>query len=91
MRLSAVKINHISHLIADELENESSVKLLAEKNDVRLKIKVLITKELKLDDIVDEKIRKSISSMSRKIPEGSREWEVLYNKMFEEEMEKLRR
>jgi hypothetical protein len=35
---------------------------------------------------LDELVRKKIQSLSRHIPLGSREWDVLYRKYLEEEM-----
>jgi len=35
---------------------------------------------------VDEFARDRISRLSRKVPEGGREWEILYRKYFEEEI-----
>lgn len=37
---------------------------------------------------MDELVRRKIRSMSRVIPEGGREWEILYRRFFEEEMRK---
>ena len=42
--------------------------------------------ELKFDDEADAAVRRTIQSLSRKVPEGSREWEVLYQKYREEEL-----
>jgi len=90
MKLRIEKINHIAHLIAARLIEDPHVTCLREKNDIRLKIKDTIITELKLDDEIDFATKKVLSSYARKIPEGSREWEVLYKKTFEEEMEKRR-
>ncbi|MBN2382440.1 DUF507 family protein [bacterium] len=90
MKLRIEKINHLAHLITNHLVEASSVTLLQEKNDVRLKIKEIIINELKLDDEIDRKTKQILASYSRQIPEGSREWDVLYRKTFDEEMEKRR-
>jgi len=39
----------------------------------------------------DEAARRTIQSLSRKVPEGSREWDVLYRKYVEEEMNRRRK
>ena len=90
MLLSREKINHLSKLIVNGLEKEDAVDLLVEQNDVRLQIVRIITDELKIDDIVDEEVRKVLNSYSKKLKEGSSEWEVLYRKHYEEEMKKRR-
>ncbi|MBN1552704.1 DUF507 family protein [bacterium] len=91
MRLSAAKINHIAHLVADLCVNESAISCVRPKNDIRLRVKIIITDELKLNDDIDRNVRRTINSMQKSPPEGSREWEVLYEKYYEEEMNRRRR
>jgi uncharacterized protein len=91
MRLSAMKINHLAHVVADGLYREESIDFAVDKNEVRLRIKTLIMEELQLDDDIDRVARETIDSFSRRIPEGSKEWEVVYNKIYAEEMGKRRR
>jgi hypothetical protein len=43
------------------------------------------------DDQIDEIVRRKIQSLSRHVPPGSREWDVLYRKYFEEESRKQRK
>ena len=88
MRLGRSKINHLSHVIIKALEEDPAVELLKDSYLVRLDIVRIITRELKVEEEVDEIARKKLSSYSRKIQEGSQEWDVLYQKIFEEEMAK---
>ena len=53
-------------------------------------IKRTIRDYLKVEDEVDTAVRQKIRSLSKPIPEGSKEWEVLYKKYFEEEMARRR-
>lgn len=43
------------------------------------------------DDPIDEIVRRKIASLSRHVPPGSREWDILYRKYFEEETRKQRK
>lgn len=87
MRLSEDRISHISHLIIDALWRDDLVDY--PKEDAALQeVKRTITDYLKIEDEVDELVRKKIHSMSRVIPEGGREWDVLYKKFFQEEIAK---
>jgi len=43
------------------------------------------------DDHIDSVIRQKILSLSRHVPPGSREWDILYRKYIEEENRKQRR
>ena len=91
MVLNDDKINHLSHLILQGLEREPDVKLALPAHEVLREVKRIIIGELKLDDEVDLAVRRKLASYSRKISEGSPEWDVLYRKSFEEEMRKRRR
>lgn len=88
MRLSREKINHLSQMIVKDLQAKGLTNFLREPNDVRLQIVKVITEELKVDDDVDAAVRNTLSSYSRKIMEGGREWDVMYHKLYEEEWNK---
>jgi hypothetical protein len=91
VRLSREKINHLSHLITRHLADDEAVTFLKEENDVRLDIMRVILSELEIDDQVDALVRKRLDSYSRKIAEGTQEWGIMYQKLYEEEMNKLGR
>ena len=87
MRFSEDRVRHISHLILDELEKESCVEEGGRAAAVH-EIKKVLFDYFKAEDNVDDLVRDKIRSLSRIVPEGSREWDVLFNKLFNEEMEK---
>jgi len=43
---------------------------------------------LKIEDQADENARKVCASYSRKLREGTDEWDILYNKHYEEHLSK---
>jgi hypothetical protein len=88
MRLSREKITHLSHLILKELESTAATRLLTAGNAVRLQVVRSITDGLKLEESIDEEVRRILRSYSRKIVEGSREWDVMYQKTYEQELHK---
>ena len=88
LKLSRPKMVHLSHVVVEGLEKHPDVLLIHDRNDVRLRIFDLILEEAKADAEMDATARKKISSMSRPIPEGSEEWEVLYRQYYREEIEK---
>lgn len=90
MRLSRGKINHLSKLLLEALEEDPQADFLREPNEVRLQMVRIITDELTIDEIVDEEARRILASYSKKFREGSPEWEILYSKHYEEEMVKRR-
>ncbi len=91
MRLSEDRIYHISHLIQDMLLRNRNVDILLTEERVLREVKRTIADELKFEDEADEAARRTIQSLSRKVPEGSREWDVLYRKYVEEEINRRRK
>ena len=87
MRFSDDRISHISHLILDLLEDESCIDK-GGKVSILHDIKKILLNYFKAEDQVDDIVRNKIRSYTRVIPEGSREWEIMYNKLFAEEMGK---
>jgi hypothetical protein len=88
-RLTESRISHLAHLIIDgvwkndlaDFPNEA--RSLAETKRV---LEDFFGGEDRLDDIVRQKIQ----SLSRRVAPGSREWDVLYRKYYEEELRKHR-
>jgi uncharacterized protein len=91
MRLSEDRISHISHLILKALSKSKNVKLLMAEERVLRELKRAITDELRFEDDADAAARRTIRSLSRQIPEGGREWDVLYRKYFEEEINRRKK
>jgi hypothetical protein len=89
-RLSDNRISHLAHLIIDGLWKEDLAdfpnegRALAETKNV---LKEFFSREERLDEVVRQKIQ----SLSRPIPPGSREWDILYHKYLDEELRKQRR
>ena len=91
MRLSREKLIHLSHVITKGLETSPGVKLLKDRNDVRLFVLDILNDAMKLEDDIDMAVRQKIETQKKEIIEGSREWDVLYRKYYEEEVAKHRR
>ncbi len=87
MNFSEDRLRHISHLILDALDEEY---LIGEggNSSVLHDIKKVLMKYFAAGNEVDDMVRAKIHSYSRRIPEGSSEWSVMYDKLYEEEMNK---
>jgi hypothetical protein len=83
MRMSRERIFHLTDLIVKELEASPAVQV-KNHEDLRSEILRALTEESKLEESIDGEVRKILASYSRSMPEGSREWEVLYQKTREE-------
>jgi len=87
MRLSEDRISHLAHLITDGPWKDDIVDYTDEDMVIR-ETKRIIFEYMKLDDEVDTFLREKLKSYSRGVQEGSREWDILYKKHYEEEMKK---
>jgi len=85
MMLSDDKISHLSHVLLKGLKDNKLIEVNEEEGKIRAEIKRTIMSELKLGEEIDSIVRKKLQSFSKKIVEGSPEWEVLYKKFFREE------
>lgn len=88
MRLSDEKISHLSHVVLKGLLERGVISPLTEEGEIRREMRRIIIKELKLVEDIDSVVKRKLQSYSRKIPEGSPEWNVLYQKFFHEEASK---
>lgn len=85
MMLSEDKITHMTHVLLKNLLERDLVELHGEESIIRKELKRTIIAELKVGEEIDAIIRRKLQSFSRKLVEGSPEWEVLYKKFFREE------
>jgi hypothetical protein len=85
MMLSEDKISHLSHVLLKELIAQNLVELIGDEASIRREIKRTIVSELKIGEEIDQVVKRKLQSLSRKLMEGSPEWEVLYKKYFREE------
>jgi hypothetical protein len=86
-RLSESRISHLAHLIVDGLWKEDMADFPNEARALA-ETKLILADFFNVEDRVDEFVRHKIQSLSRPIPPGSREWDVLYRKYMEEELKK---
>jgi hypothetical protein len=85
MMLSDDKISHLSHVLLKGLKEKRLIESSGDEGKIRAEIKRTILSELKVGEEIDAAVRRKLQSFSRKIVEGSPEWEKLYRKFFREE------
>lgn len=83
--LSDDKITHLSNLVLKGLLEKNLIKLKEDDGIVRKEIRRSIVEELKVGEEIDQIVRKKLEKGSKKLVEGSPEWEILYKKLFREE------
>jgi hypothetical protein len=88
MKLSDDKVSHLTHVVLKRLIEKKAIIPAEEEGAIRREMKRIIMKELQLAQDIDDKVTNKLQSYSKKIYEGSSEWDVLYHKFYEEESAK---
>jgi hypothetical protein len=89
LKLSRNKVNCLSSLITDYIENNEEMDYNADIGNIRLKVYHLIMDELRLFEQIETDAKERVRIQKRSVPEGSREWEILFRKYVTEELLKL--
>jgi hypothetical protein len=89
MRFSEGRQSHLAHLIVKTLRDEGLAAIENERH-VLMEIKRVLSQEHVVDERIDAAVRRKITSLSRHVPPGSREWEILYRQYYEEELRRLK-
>jgi hypothetical protein len=89
-RLSENRISHLAHLIIDGL-GKGDLAEFPNQGRALAETKQVLHDFFQGEDPIDEIVRRKIASLSRQVPPGSREWDILYRKYFEEETRKQRK
>lgn len=90
MRFSEDRLSHIANLIFRTLAKDHLV-AYSQENIALQAIKEAVNKFFKIEDDLDTLVTQKIRSQKKAIVEGSPEWEILYQKYFSEEWQKLGR
>lgn len=90
IRLSDSRISHLAHLIVDGLRRNRLAAFNSEGRALA-ETKQALHDFFQTEDTIDEAVRRKIESLSRRIPPGSREWDILYRKYSEEESRKRKK
>ena len=85
MRMSRERLFGLAERIVSDLAATEGVvirQIVDEKVRTQLRTEIfrVLEDEGRLEETVDQEVRKMLGSYSRPAPEGSAEWEVLYNK-----------
>ena len=86
--LSDEKHTHLAHVILDSLKAMPQVRLIGDQAQSLREIKRVLTEHVLVEEDLDQQVRARLKTYSRQIPEGSQEWDVLYQKTYEEALRK---
>ncbi|MFA4920069.1 MAG: DUF507 family protein [Thermodesulfovibrionales bacterium] len=85
MMLSDDKISHLSHVLLKGLAKRKLIEPAEDEAKIRSEIKRTIVAELKIGEEIDAIVKRKLQSYSRKIVEGTPEWELMYKKFYKDE------
>jgi len=91
LKLSKNRVNFLTKLIVDSIESSEDIDYSGDLGNIRFKVYHFILDELKLFEDIETRAREKIISQKKNIPDGSREWEILFRKYTGEELNKLGR
>lgn len=91
MLLSDDKKSHLSHVVLNGLKQSPDAQIVGDETHALREIKRVIAAEVAVEEEIDQYVRARLASYSRPLPEGSQEWDVLYRKFYEEELQKRKR
>lgn len=84
MILSEDRQFHLAHVVTDKVWGDDIADF--SDDDMALKAaKMAIIAFVKADAEIDKKAREKVASLKRGVVEGTREWDILYKKYYEEE------
>jgi hypothetical protein len=87
MQISEDRISHLSHKIVEKLWRDDLADLPDEARALNT-IKVAITAYFSVSEEVDQAVRNKLASYAQAKVPGSRDWEILYQKFYKEELAK---
>jgi uncharacterized protein len=87
MKFSEGRLSYLAHRIVAVLKNEGLGRIDNERLALT-RIKEALAADHDRDARIDAIVRRKIESLSRHVPPGSREWDILYQKYHAEETRK---
>jgi hypothetical protein len=89
-RLSENRISHMAHLVMEGLRRDNLADFPNEGRTL-VETKQVLNEFFQHEDQLEDLVRQKIQSLSRHVPAGSREWDILFRKYYEEELRKRRK
>jgi hypothetical protein len=88
MGFSEGRKSQLAHLIVERLVRDGQLEVDSDRHVLKA-IKQALDGEGAAEQMIDIAARRKIASLARTVPDGSREWEVLYRKYADEERKKI--
>ncbi|MCS7262565.1 MAG: DUF507 family protein [Aquificaceae bacterium] len=82
------RINQIALRIRDMIMDDSSVEIYEEPSLIRAKVRQILMEAVKEEEEIDREVRERIRSYSKRIVEGTPEWNHLYKRIYEDALKR---
>ncbi len=82
------RMNQIAHQIKRYIETDPSIEIFEHPNKIRRVIFEILKNIVREEKEIDREVRKRIKSYSKKIVEGTPEWRILYNRIYEDALKR---
>jgi len=89
MTISEDRVSHIAHKVLDKIWKNDLVDFPTEPRALQ-RIKLSISEFFAHAEEIDQSVRRKLASYAQAKVPGSREWEILYKKFYDEEAAKRR-
>ena len=90
MHISEDRISHLAHKIIEKLWRDDLADVSDQARALQL-VKESITSFFAVTEEIDQVVRKKLASYSQSKVPGSREWDILYQQFYREELAKKKR
>jgi uncharacterized protein len=84
MKWSRERLFNLAGRLSEALLAQEGVVALKGTDDIRNEILRALADETRVEESIDAEVRKILSSYARPVPEGSPEWDILYQKTRDE-------
>ncbi|NPA32795.1 MAG: DUF507 family protein [Aquificae bacterium] len=82
------RLNQIINRIMELIMTDDTVEIYEDPPVIRRKIRELVMGAVKIEEEIEREVRRRIRKYSRDILEGSPEWNILWRRIYEDELKK---
>ncbi len=82
------RMNQIAHRIRDMIMEDPQVEIYEEPNVIRNRIREILMEAVREEEEIDKEVRERIRSYSKRIVEGTPEWNHLYKRIYEDALKR---
>ena len=82
------RLNQIVNRIMELIMTDETVDIYEDPPIVRGKIRKIVMEALRVEEEIEREVRRRIKKYSKDILEGSPEWNILWRRIYEDELKK---